>query len=115
MDCDFVTTGKIDSFQKLRLLLWLLQNPQRTPTAHELAEQLFVLDIVLVERMIAELAQSGFVLFKGQQCRLPDSSQVQYCLRCLQQTIEDPRGRQRLLAQIGSTTGRLSSHACGFD
>ncbi len=96
----FILTRQIDSFQKLRFLLFIYQHPALTGTIKEFASQLYFGDTPIIENIMADLCQAGLldcVEGRFKLCRDPD---VYSCLECLSQRFDDPVARQRLLDQV---------------
>ncbi len=97
---DFVRARRIDSFQKLRFLLFLHQHPDLNGTSQQFAEYLFLGDTRLLEQMIRDLQQVGLVECLGNHCRLHNQPEVKSCLQCLARAFEDPLARQKMLDQV---------------
>lgn len=105
---EIVRSKDIDSFQKLRLLLWLFEQQGADITGEELAEQLFLGDVLMLEDMLAELRTAGLLdcreqadpSMPGRRYALSDQPEVQAALRCLAQIFADPAARQTLLNEI---------------
>ncbi|GAB4407309.1 MAG: hypothetical protein Fur0044_00120 [Anaerolineae bacterium] len=97
----FIRTKRIDSFQKLRFLLFLYQRPGLTGTCQELARQLYLGDEVLVRRIIADLQRAGLlVIDAGGCCGLEIKPEVRMSLGHLARAFADPLLRQEVLDQI---------------
>lgn len=109
MDCKFVRGRRIDSFQKLRLLLWLHDHPDTQLDARQIAERLYVGDYRLVEAIIADLQDEGLVACSQRRCELVQQDDVNQCLRCLTTMFENPLQRQALLSQIQRLTSGRSA------
>jgi hypothetical protein len=108
----FVQSSHIDSVQKIFFLLFLHQHPEAKGTSQELGAQLYLGNMVLVEKIIADLQQTGLITQTGDGYKLHDEPQVRVCLGCLAETFADPLARQQLLKLIklqvtgdGKTTG----------
>jgi hypothetical protein len=98
----FIRRGHIDSFQKLRFLLFLFEHPKLIGTISEFAELLYLGDVELLEEIITELQKSGLVeCLEGNRCRLHDEPDVRSCLEYLARAFEDPLIRQEILDQVG--------------
>lgn len=100
MTCAFVATHKIDSYLKLRVLLSLHLEDQRSLSLDELGEQFFLADQRGLEQLLAELCQHGLLICDGVSWRKNDQPDIASCLCCLTHTFDDPWARQRLLNQI---------------
>jgi hypothetical protein len=97
---NYIRTKNIDSFQKLRLLLFLHQNPQLQGTSQELAHRLHLGDTLLIESIIADLQQAGLIDRVDNQYRLPDEPEIRSQLQYLAHAFEHPLTRQELLKQV---------------
>jgi hypothetical protein len=98
----FVRARRIDSFQKLRFLLFLHHHPDLSGTSQQFAEHLFWGDTLLLEQMIRDLQKVGLVECVGDHCRLHNQPEVRSCLQCLASAFEDPLARQKMLDQVRS-------------
>lgn len=99
-DCAFLSDRRIDSFQKLRILLWLYRHPHLNLTCQELSQQLYLSDMPLIESMLVELNSAGLVNCQENYCMLIDQPELRSCLRCLAERFEDPMARQSLIDRI---------------
>jgi hypothetical protein len=97
---DFVRARQIDSFQKLRFLLFLHQNPDLMGTSQQFAEQLYLGDVLLLDRIIRELQKVGLVECVNNRCRLHDQPEIRFHLQFLARVFEDPITRQTILDQV---------------
>lgn len=97
---DYMRRKNIDSFQKLRLLLFLHQNPNFIGTSQEFAQCLHLGDTVLVEDIMAEFYQTGLINQIDNLYKLEDNSEVRVCLQHLAGAFEHPLTRQELLSQL---------------
>lgn len=104
-ECPFLSAKRVDSYQKLGLLLWLDRCEQESLSLLELAEQLFIADLPLLERALAGLEITGVVQRTENRYRLIRTPEAEYCLACLAATFESPLARQGLLAQIAALGG----------
>jgi len=112
---EFIRVNRIDSFQKLRFLLLLHENPDVKETAQELAEQLYLGDIPLLEKIIVDLQKVGLVDCVANHCTLRDESDIRFCLDCLGSMFEDPMARQKLLDQVGHNPSRIHYQASVYE
>jgi hypothetical protein len=97
---DFIQAKRIDSFQKLRLLLFLYQRPEVTKSLKQLAERLYLGHLPLLERMMNDLRLAGLVERVGSRYQLSDDPEVRSYLKALAETFDDPMARQQILAQV---------------
>jgi hypothetical protein len=104
---NFIRVKHIDSFQKLRFLLFLYQHPDENETARAFAERLYLGDVPLLEEIIIDLQKAGLVDCVADHCTLHDESDVRFCLGCLTRVFEDPLARQKLLDQVGNNPSRV--------
>lgn len=100
MVTDFIRARRIDSFQKLRFLLFLHRHPDLSETNHKFAEHLYLGDIRLLEQIIRDLQKVGLVDCEENRCRLHNQPEVSSCLQCLAKAFEDPLARQTILDQV---------------
>lgn len=99
---DFLRTKQIDSFQKLRFLLFLQQHPHFKGSAQEYAHYLHLGSGLLLSDIIQELQKVG-LLVNGNNCwQLTDEAGVKEDLQHLAQAFENPLTRQEILAQLRS-------------
>ena len=99
---NFLQVKRIDSFQKLRFLLFLHQYPDVKGTCREFAKRLHLGDLPLVENIIADLHHAGLVVRLGHHYRLFDEPTLEACLHLLAKAFEDPLARQELLDRVRS-------------
>jgi hypothetical protein len=97
---NFIRVMQIDSFQKLRVLLFLHQYPDFNGTGHQFAERLSLGDVALLERIIRDLRQVGLVVCTDKGCKLRNESQLRSCLLGLARAFEDPLARQDILDRV---------------
>lgn len=101
---NYIRTKNIDSFQKLRLLLFLHQHPHMKVTTQELAHRLHLGDTLLIETILADLRQTGLVTQTGNNYyQLPDEPEVKLHLQQLASAFDHPVTRQELLKQVKPT------------
>ena len=104
---NFILEKNIDSFQKLRLLLYLFQHPGMTGTSEQFGQQLFIRDSRLMDEIIRGLRRAGLVDSVGQRYVLRDDPTVMLTLQRLDRLYDDPVSRQRLLDHVrGSASAR---------
>ncbi|MBE7472811.1 MAG: hypothetical protein DPW09_13945 [Anaerolineae bacterium] len=110
----YIRAKNIDSFQKLRLLLFLYQNPRLKVTSQELAHRLHLGDTLLIETLLADLHQAGLVIQMGIYYQLADEPEVRFQLQQLASAFEHPVTRQELLKQVKPTPIPRSHPETGF-
>lgn len=98
----FLQSRKIDSFQKLRILLFMYQYPHLAKNCQELAEQLYLGETPLLESVLNDLRQVGLLKEKGECCSLCDDPEVRASLQDLSKIYNDPVSRQKLLKQFNN-------------
>jgi hypothetical protein len=96
----FIQTEHIDSFQKLRLLIFFHEHPRSSWTSQQLAERLYLGDVPLLEEMIADLRAAGLIDCAANRCKLSNDAHVRSCLQSLAKTCEDPLARQEILNNV---------------
>ncbi len=97
---EMMKARRVDSFQKLRFLLYLQRHPDLTGTVHDFAGQLYLGDMSLIERIIADLYKVQLLERVGNLYKLPDKPDIQSWLRELASAYDDPLERQALLDQV---------------
>jgi hypothetical protein len=97
---EFIQVRRINSFQKLRLLLFLHRHPELIATCQELARQLYLGDYRLMEGIIADLRLVGLVDCVESGFKLHSDPDLRSCLQCLTKAFEDPLNRQSILDQV---------------
>jgi predicted transcriptional regulator len=100
----FIQTKHIDSFQKLRLLIFLHQHPESSWTSQEIAERLYLGDAPSLEGMIAGLRKAGLVKRAGNRCQMSDEASIRARLQHLVKTCENPLARQEVLDHVRQRT-----------
>lgn len=96
----FIRANKIDSFQKLRLLLFIYQHPSLNGTSQELAQQLYLGDSSILENIITDLTQVGLLNHIGNHFILCNDPDTRSSLECISRLFEDPLARQGILDQV---------------
>jgi len=97
---NFIRNGQIDSFQKLRLLLFLHQYPESTGTSQQFAEYLHLGDVPLLEKIINDLQMAGLVNCVENRCKLNTAPDILLHLQYLTKAFDDPLARQEILDQV---------------
>jgi hypothetical protein len=109
-----IWTKQIDSFQKLRVLLFLYQNPRVREDYETLAQRLYIGDVKLLKKILSELERAGLVDCSEDYCTILNKAEVKACLRCLAGAFEDPLIRQILLDEVRQNHG-LTRGQTGLD
>jgi DNA-binding IscR family transcriptional regulator len=92
----FIRSRQIDSYQKLRLLLFLHQNAGARWTRRELTERLYFGNVSLLQKIIIELQNAGLLKRVENSYTLSDEPEVISILEHLARTFEDPLLRQEI-------------------
>lgn len=90
----------IDSFQKLRFLLFLHEHPEMAGTSQEFAERLYFGHTPLLDKIITDLHRAGFVDQVENCYKLRNEAEIMSYLQHLAWAFEDPLARQQMLEQI---------------
>ena len=106
---DFIRAKQINSFQKLRFLLYLEQHPDFCGTGSEFAKRLHLGDVSLLEKIIDDLQQVDVLINVGQHWKLTEAPEIGGGLRRLARAFENPVTRQGLLTQV-SLLGAASTY-----
>ena len=96
----FVHNCHIDSFQKIFLLLFLDRHPETEGSSQDFGTFLYLGNLVLMEKIVAELQQAGLIVQIENGYRLSDKPEVRLCLHSLAEAFADPLIRQQLLDLI---------------
>jgi hypothetical protein len=97
---NFIRARQIDSFQKLRVLLFIYQHPTLTGTIQDFSSQLYLGDIPMLENIVTDLCRTGLLDCVGKRFKLGHDADAHSCLECLRQVFDDPLARQRVLDQV---------------
>lgn len=97
---EFMQAKQIDSFQKLRILLFLHEHIESGWTYPQIAKRLFLGEGPLVEEVMADLQAAGLVECRATGCRLRDEASVEWPLQHLVKMCEDPLARQEILDRV---------------
>jgi hypothetical protein len=90
----------IDSFQKLRVILFLQQHPGWTGTGQKFAKKLHLRNVSLVEQLLSDLRQAGLVEGVEEGFKLRNDPDLRTALQQLARAYQNPSIRQKLLDQI---------------
>jgi len=96
----FIAHKRINSFQKLRLLLFLYHYPDRVKSCQEISDWLHIKDTLLVDAILSELEDAGLLVRKGNRCYVSGEPDIQQNLQELSTGFDDPLTRQEILARI---------------
>jgi len=96
----FIRARQIDSFQKLRFLLFIHHHPTLTGTIQDFGSHLYLGNIPFLEDIVSDLCQAGLLDCVGNHFKLHNDPDVNSCLECLNKLFEDPQARQRILDQV---------------
>jgi DNA-binding IscR family transcriptional regulator len=99
----YLKEKQIDSFQKLRLLLFMYQHPEVKGSVRELADRLYLGDTPLLAAVLLELHKTGLLDRCEQGYRLRDEPDVIWFLQNLARAFEHPLSRVEILDQLGQT------------
>ncbi len=98
----YITTKQINSYQKLRFLLFLYQHPDLKGTIQDFATCLHLGDTYLVSKIITELHHVGLVEQIENCYKLCNKPTIRGWLRKLAKAFEDPLTRQEVLDLVRS-------------
>ena len=96
----FIQTRRIDSYQKLRVLLFFHDHADSSWSSPQLAARLYLGEGPLLEEIIADLQAAGLVDCDARRCRLRDEAGLRAKLQNLVKTCENPLARQEILDSI---------------
>jgi hypothetical protein len=95
----FIHDKQINSFPKLRFLLFLYKHPHLSGGFQQWAERMYV-ETSLLEKLINELQTVGLLKQEKNGYILNDEPSLKTCLEDLARTFEAPLDRQELLNQV---------------
>ena len=101
----FIKLKRINSFQKLRFLLFLHRFPTLKGTSEDFAGQLHFGDKIFVDEMITELEEVGLLKRVGYQYMLNNEPTIQANLKELARAFDHPLSRQKLLDYVKGKVG----------
>jgi len=113
----FLRDSRIDSYQKLRLLLLLYRSTGKALSTQEITQRLHLGDIRILQSAINELQAEGVIKCdENSGCALQQDTELESALKNLAQTFEDPLARQKILAQVNdhSSLKRFVGDRPGF-
>jgi hypothetical protein len=96
----FIQARHIDSFQKLRVLIFFHEHAESSWTSPQIATRLYLGDGPLLEKIIADLQAAGLVDCVANRCNLSDGAGVRLPLQHLVKTCENPLARQEILDTV---------------
>ena len=100
----FIQTRHIDSFQKLRVLVFFHQQSESSWTGQQIAKQLYLGDGPLLEEIITGLQTAGLVNCAAHHYKLSDETGIRLVLQHLVNRYENPLARQEILDQVRHAT-----------
>jgi hypothetical protein len=95
----FIQTRHIDSYQKLRVLIFFFEHPNSSWTGPQIGTRLYLGDGPLLDKIVADL-QAGLVDCMANHYRLRNEVSIRLPLQHLIQTYENPLARQQILDSI---------------
>lgn len=113
----FIQARHIDSFQKLRLLMFLHEHAESGWTSQQMAERLYLGDVPWLEEMVADLQAADLIVCTATHCKLSDDAHVRSGVQRLAKLCEDPLARQGLLDSVrhrASASHRYQERAHGI-
>lgn len=96
----FIQARHVDSFQKLRVLVFFHDHSELSWTSPQIVERLYFGDGFLLEEIIADLQAAGLVDCVANRCKLSDEAEVRSTLQHLVKTCENPLARQEILDTV---------------
>ena len=99
----YLREKQIDSFQKLRLLLFMYQHPEVKGSIRELADRMYLGDTPLLATVLLELHMTGLLDRYEQGYRLRNEPDVTWFLQNLARAFEHPLSRVEILNQLTKT------------
>ena len=98
----FLSVRKIDTYQKLRLILFLHKHPQTAGTCQEFAKKLHLADTVFLERIVADLEAVDLIIQADNRYCLSSDPDVRQYLGELSKAYDDPVARQDIIRQVNN-------------
>ena len=96
----FIQARHIDSFQKLRILIFFHEHLESSWTSSQIVERLYFGDELLLEEIMADLQAVGLVECVANRCKLSDEAEVRATLQHLVKTCENPLARQEIFDTV---------------
>lgn len=96
----FLQTRHIDSYQKLRVLIFFHAHADSSWTGEQIAERLYLGSGPLLDGIITDLHAAGLVDCVTTHCKLCQEAGIRAHLQYLVKTYEDPLARQEILDHI---------------
>lgn len=97
---NFLQSRRIDSFQKLQVLLFMHQNPHLCGTVQEFAQHLYFGDTTQLKNILTELQAVNLVICSGIYYKLHHEPSNNQYLHNLARDFENPLSRQVLLQEL---------------
>lgn len=96
----FLQNRQIDSYQKLRVLVFFHEHADSSWTTEQIAERLYLGNGPLLEGIITDLQAAGLVDCVTTHCKLCQEAGVRSHLQHLIKTCKNPVARQEILDRI---------------
>jgi len=94
---EFIRSRQIDSYQKLRVLIFFYDHADSSWSSRQIATRLYLGEGSFLEEIIADLQAAGLLNCSAQRCRLGDEVEINADLEHLIKTCENPLARQGVL------------------
>ena len=94
---EFIRSKQIDSYQKLRVLIFFHHHADSSWSSRQIATQLYLGEGPFLEEIFADLQAVGLLDCSAERCRLRDEAEISVDLELLIKTCENPLARQEIL------------------
>jgi hypothetical protein len=105
---EFIRSKQIDSYQKLRVLIFFHDYADSSWSSPQIAARLFLGEGPFLEGIIADLQAAGLLDCSAEHCRLRDEAEISVDLEHLIKTCENPLARQEILDGLNRSV--VSNH-----
>ena len=105
----FLRQRDIRSYQEIRLLLFLCQNPDFSGTYYQFCERLYLGDCAQLEEIIRRFHYNGLLEHRNGRYRLVDRPEIRAGLELLTRVFDEPLTRQQLLDTLSKNHYGLRS------
>ena len=102
---EFIRSRQIDSYQKLRVLIFFHDHADSSWSSPQIATRLYLGEGPFLESIIADLQVAGLLNCCAEFCRLRDEAEVSLDLEHLIKTCENPLARQEILDSLNRRGG----------
>lgn len=109
----FIQNRHIDSFQKLRVLIFFYEHAESSWTRSQIAARLYLGDGPLLEKIMADLGAVGLVDCVARGCRLREEAGIKWGLQHLVKKCENPLARQEILDRVRCCAPAFPGHREG--